>query len=285
MRFSAVISLLVAARGVVGAVSVVEVDLVFPRNDTYAPTKYFPIMFAFQNAEKAELLNPRLSYIIMPWDEFDYEWPRFSPDQDLARVNWSRNDPYLAYQWEPGWKPGRWLLVWTVDWQSCNPDSLASGYSDKALSRHTFTQSRMFTIANSTSPPNKEVDLVAATADTSCVGDFNAVAINVTDETLSSPKYYNWGDRDTCAVTTNSTTATPAHSLNPCAVSLSPAMAASVSANLTFVKCRNLDVPDDIVCLEDDESTAQRLTAFALSGLLAAAGASVFITLRLWSLT
>ena len=43
----------------VGASSgVVEVDLIFPRNETYAPTAYLPIIFAFQNSHLAPFLDP-----------------------------------------------------------------------------------------------------------------------------------------------------------------------------------------------------------------------------------
>jgi hypothetical protein len=284
MRLSAVTSLFAASMGVVSAVSVVEVDLVFPRNDTYAPTKDFPIIFAFQNSKKAELLNPQVSYIVTNWDDFDDSWPRRSVSHDLAYANWSSANPYLSYRWYDGSKPGRWWLSWRVTWQSCNPEGLASGLSSEALSQNSFSWSRMFTIANSTGSPDRMVDLVAATGNTSCLGDLNAVAINVTGETMSSSSSYNWGGRNTCAVTTNFTTTTPGHTVNPCGVSLSSEMAASVSADLTALQCLDPNHPDDLVCPKDDESTAQRPIILALSGLLATAGASAFLVMRPWSL-
>ncbi|PKX91505.1 uncharacterized protein P174DRAFT_239590 [Aspergillus novofumigatus IBT 16806] len=36
----------------------VKVDLVFPCNETYSPAEWFPIVFAVQNLQSAELLNP-----------------------------------------------------------------------------------------------------------------------------------------------------------------------------------------------------------------------------------
>jgi hypothetical protein len=39
----------------------VEVDLIFPRNDTYAPSALFPIVFAFQNAALAPSSTYRLA--------------------------------------------------------------------------------------------------------------------------------------------------------------------------------------------------------------------------------
>ncbi|KAJ0415606.1 hypothetical protein BJY00DRAFT_317660 [Aspergillus carlsbadensis] len=284
MRFSAMASLLAASMGAVSAVSVVEVDLVFPRNDTYAPTKHFPIMFAFQNSNKAELLSPWVSYIVVNWDAFNDSWPDNSVSHHLAHANWSIADPYLSYRWYDGSKPGRWLLNWEVTWHSCNLERRPGDLSSKALSQTSLGGSRMFTIANSTGSPDEMVDLVTATRNTSCPGDLNAVAINVTDETMSSDGSSNWGGHNTCAVTTNSTTTTPAHTVNPCGVSLSSEMAASVSAELTALRCRNAYHPVDLVCPKDDESTAQRPIIFALSGLLATAGASAFLAMRSWSL-
>ncbi|KAL5333854.1 hypothetical protein BJX70DRAFT_45343 [Aspergillus crustosus] len=113
MQFPQRFWVLAASLGVIAnAVSVVEVDLVFPRNETYAPTKDFPIVFAFQNAEKAELLNPKISYTIINWNNFDNSFARFTYPHDLKGVNWSSNNPYLSYLYYDALKPGQWWLTW-----------------------------------------------------------------------------------------------------------------------------------------------------------------------------
>ena len=43
---------------------VLEVDVVFPRNETYAPTDSFPVISAFQNAHLAWYLNMDIRYLI-----------------------------------------------------------------------------------------------------------------------------------------------------------------------------------------------------------------------------
>ncbi|KAK4155344.1 hypothetical protein C8A00DRAFT_13646 [Chaetomidium leptoderma] len=43
---------------IVNAAGVLEVDLVFPRNETYAPPTYMPVIFAFRNPELARHVRP-----------------------------------------------------------------------------------------------------------------------------------------------------------------------------------------------------------------------------------
>ncbi|THC87758.1 hypothetical protein EYZ11_012793 [Aspergillus tanneri] len=60
MHFSLLVGVAVGLGAIVGASGVLEVDLVFPRNETYAPTDYFPVVFALQNAERARYLKSQL---------------------------------------------------------------------------------------------------------------------------------------------------------------------------------------------------------------------------------
>jgi hypothetical protein len=46
------------------AAGVVEIDLVFPRNETYAPTQWMPVVFAVRNTELARYLIPSMSYSV-----------------------------------------------------------------------------------------------------------------------------------------------------------------------------------------------------------------------------
>lgn len=46
----------------------VVVDLVFPRDETYSPTGFLPIVFAFQNPELAPLLGASLDYALWYWN-------------------------------------------------------------------------------------------------------------------------------------------------------------------------------------------------------------------------
>ena len=42
----------------------IEFDVVFPRNDTYAPAAVFPIVFALQNSKDAAAFRPLLSWYL-----------------------------------------------------------------------------------------------------------------------------------------------------------------------------------------------------------------------------
>ncbi|KAL2825511.1 hypothetical protein BDW59DRAFT_179876 [Aspergillus cavernicola] len=260
------------------AVSVVEVDLVFPRNETYSPTEAFPVVWAIQNSAKAQLLNPHVTYRINSWGNSSVRIDRTYPI-DVFEANLSSSDPYLFYRFHEALTPGKWWLTWQVHYQTCDVETLTSHYpfSDAGVFSNTAGWSRMFTISNSTSAPDKEVDLVAATANDSCLDDLNAVVINVTDTTMQSPANLNYADRDTCAVTTNSTSGTPVHTPNPCGVSITPEMAASISANLTYRRCLANDAPD-----ECHENAAQQLIVLAVSGILATIGAAAFTIVHSW---
>ncbi|KAJ5219643.1 hypothetical protein N7468_008847 [Penicillium chermesinum] len=48
---------------IINASNILEVDLIFPRNETYAPAELFPIIFAIQNPERARYLTPELTYV------------------------------------------------------------------------------------------------------------------------------------------------------------------------------------------------------------------------------
>ena len=58
----AILCLATVARAAAG---VVEIDVVFPRNNqTYAPTSHFPIVFAVQNPDLARHLDPFINSFI-----------------------------------------------------------------------------------------------------------------------------------------------------------------------------------------------------------------------------
>jgi hypothetical protein len=264
---------------IVNAISVVEVDLVFPRNETYAPAQVFPIVFAIQNSDQAQLLNPALTYRILKADNRSDNLVPLTAYVHLERENVSTSDPYLTYRFFSGLQPGRWFLAWELEYQTCN---VGAEYLSDALTYNSYKSTRIFTITNSTSTPNKEIDLVAATADNRCPADSNAVAINVTDTTMQTIPSMNWAGRDKCVVTTNSTTATPVHTPNPCGVSISPEVAASIFANFTAQKCNEARPPAWVNCPADGESAAQQLIILAFTGMLAICGAFAFTLVQSW---
>ena len=67
-----------------------KVDVIFPRNDTFAPTPLMPIVFAVQNPAVAQQLNLRLNYRVIPYSRLnattEYERVRLNalPNKDTT---------------------------------------------------------------------------------------------------------------------------------------------------------------------------------------------------------
>jgi hypothetical protein len=93
---------IVTCAKMVGASSgVVEIDLIFPRNETYAPTAGSPIIFAFQNSHLAPFLDPliHIDAQLVQNANGSTQWtPPHSTDLEQLRwANFTNNDTYFAY--------------------------------------------------------------------------------------------------------------------------------------------------------------------------------------------
>jgi hypothetical protein len=249
------------------------VDLVFPRNETYSPADWFPVVFAVQNPQSAELLNLRISYDIRKDNNRNNQTTLI---HDLRWANWSSSaDPYLAYQYIRTLNTtGNWSVVWRLRWQSCDVEALANRDKkvlptdhDGGVFEHYYSWEQYFTIDDS---PLKKVDLVAATANSTCPKDMNAIAINVTDITMQSPPGLNAAGRDTCVVTVNSTATrtTP----DPCRVAINEDTAASMAAAHQKRLCNPLLYPNPPEDCPAEKNGAQKLTGFGVPCFLAAFG-------------
>lgn len=75
----------------------VEVDLVFPHNETYATSDLMPLAFGIQNPQLVIWLNPSLEVFIWRWDG-DRVLQGDSFFMGLDRMQQEiRPDPYLLY--------------------------------------------------------------------------------------------------------------------------------------------------------------------------------------------
>ncbi|KAL2132723.1 hypothetical protein VTI74DRAFT_3433 [Chaetomium olivicolor] len=169
-----------ACLGAVNAAGMLEIDVVFPRsNETYAPTEYFPIVFALQNAKLARHLEPIIYSFVRNGSDLE----TFGDGRhDLTYANYS-SEPYFVYHHENITTEGPYELFTTAVWQSCNKsgDQVSILGNDINFSIH-------FTIKRG----GQEVDLVAATANDKTCSAENGVAINVTDETYEVPPPPYW---------------------------------------------------------------------------------------------
>ncbi|OBT61058.1 hypothetical protein VE03_09149 [Pseudogymnoascus sp. 23342-1-I1] len=243
----------------VAAANGLEVDLIFPRNESYAPMTWFPIVFAFQNSTRARLLRPSFAYRVV---NMDYTNGPEAMDfyRNLQYENLSTHDPYFQYDHFERLltKEGRWRLTAELTWSGC--DLMNISY-----------WSLYFTTNNSA----PKVDLVAATNSKTCPAELG-VAINVTDETKPLSLRESWGSGlDSCAVVGNATSIT----VDPCRVKIDSAIVASMSASLQADLCKREFPPAN--CSNDDASAAHQqaiigIPAVGISCLVAAFGALGF---------
>ncbi|KAL4882957.1 hypothetical protein BJY04DRAFT_226774 [Aspergillus karnatakaensis] len=231
--------LLVSLWAVVDASDLLEVDLVFPLNQTYAPTEWFPVVIGFQNPQLAPLVDLSISFSIRNWDNSSdiIHWPT-----DIDWTNDTRHDPHIFYAYFPQFRiPGRWWLTWHAHWKSCSEQSTPVGHRWVELATNSSGWSTMFTIEEGW----EQVDLVAATSNTSCPDEF-AVPIDLTGKTFRVPTGEQWNSDGDCAEVVPSATSTP----DPCRIDITPAMVESMEAFWHARVCRAINPPDD--CPEDD---------------------------------
>ncbi|KAE8152019.1 hypothetical protein BDV25DRAFT_128314 [Aspergillus avenaceus] len=270
MHFPSMRWLLVTCVGaIIGTTTatILEVDVVFPRNETYAPNFWFPIVFAFQNAKSAELLNFYITFDIWNWHKNLGESYGYS--HELKWANWSSHEPYFEYRFvDHLMREGHWRLQWTVSWQSCNEIAPPGNLGQKMIENDTTWYVNFAT--NNSAPA---VDLVAATANkTTCARELGH-AINVTDRTMDSDLSANWARRWTCAVVASST---PTPTPDPCRVTIDSANAASMTASWNAKLCKGLNPPPDC---PKKRSASQQLRVVGTSCVLAASGALGFLLL------
>jgi len=198
--------------------AIVEVDLIFPRNDTYAPTPLMPVVFAIQNPQIAVPLDLTLEWTVIPipvdssnksgGDGFTY----------YGTQN-SSNNPYFGWSslYNITTSEGTWVFDWTLSAVNCTQ-----------FPRDTYFEGTpiIFTIKNGAKMP----DLIPTTGNDTCTG-MEGFAFNVTE--FSTPPVIG-GSPSTCAVVA-STSPTPTP--NPCAAQLNATGASSISAALTRSFC------------------------------------------------
>ncbi|KAH8731880.1 hypothetical protein GQ44DRAFT_722049 [Phaeosphaeriaceae sp. PMI808] len=229
------------------ATGVVEVDLVFPRNETYAPTDVFPVVLAFQNAHLAPYLAPALTAKISKADNSsDYIRLR---SYDLRLAAFTTHEPYYEVRYTPFQQEGQYMLTWEFGWASCT--NLTLGYTEGKYYGPPYIYnwtSRWvyFTIQNSGRP----VDLVAATSDDTC-SEISAVAIDIAttlpNRVATRPDYATGSE---CA-STAFTTPTP----TPCKAKIGSAAASSISSSVSHDRCIQTGSPQDSC----SKSTASQL--------------------------
>jgi hypothetical protein len=261
--------LLACLWAVVDAAGVLEIDLLFPRNETYAPHTRFPVIFALRNPHLAQHLRPEINWVILNASRSDPTSVRLADGKHrFFWTNETTQEPYFLYHF-PNLRSheGPVHLGWWANWISCNLSSSEPAF--EVGETELLTLNIDFTVKSG----GQSVDLVAATArndEETCAQP--GVAINVTDETRWVPDdpldIHDYGD-ETCAVLASSS---PTPTANPCHVEITSAAAESIWASLAADWCLYKPANDtSFDCAK--YNAAERLTVAGVACLAAAFGA------------
>ncbi|KAI6090037.1 hypothetical protein F4821DRAFT_230487 [Hypoxylon rubiginosum] len=226
-----------AAQSPIEFPATVDVELIFPRNDTYAPANIVPIVFAIRNSQLAAPLD--LSFDWNLWNLDNLSAPGAGGLFDLTNVNFSNvSDPYFAYEYvtELNVTEARWSLVWSMGSGNCSRPDGATGDDKTASSLSFYNRDRnvRFTTRNGAQQPDLAA---AATTDADACTD-NYFTFNVTG-VLDTPLGAKYDGRETCAVLApTNMSATPTEKL--CGFGADASAVSSILAGITATACSSL---------------------------------------------
>lgn len=293
------------------ASNIIEIDVVFPRNATYRPSKTFPIVLAIRNGQLAKNLN--LSIGTETWkgpgvrENILYGLPDFDLEDVWTKAEASGDKPYLIQGYANLDTEGQHGFLAWLRWAECNENIGTSPESDwGSMTRANYPMlwndtmtgfGVVFTLANDA----PELDLVAATSDERvCLAQPDAqpgVTIALTGQTREYPAFdFNGGRTEipagTCQVlpdvsktngmivVRNMTTvrSTPSPTAKPCRVSIDSAAATSMAAAKASddaaaleARCKGMVAPPPAWNCPPKENRAVRPLAVAMVASLAVA--------------
>ena len=213
-------ALLACVAAVHAASGLVEVDLMFPQNDAYAPTPILPVVWAFRGADGlAAYLHPTLEYSFYPYGNFSNDLHNSWGFFELTWANFTSSDPFIVYgeALESLNTEGIWTLDWGLKTYSCS----ASG------DRNVTVKSNGGRVTFTTKNGAKKPDVAATTPRDTCQGD--GFAFDITSTRDSKNDFENGKP---CAVLAD-TTPTP----SACGIKIEASAASSISADLTQRAC------------------------------------------------
>ena len=193
--------------------AIVEVDMIFPRNETYAPGPFMPVVFAIQNSAIAAPLD-----IYITWSVYQLDGNASSSGVlDLRDANFTRADPFFVFglaQRVNGTK-GHWAATWDFGFQNCSMRTQA-GKNYTTISQNLAYSSIEFTTKPDAPAPN----LVQSPE--ACVGS-KGVVINIA-ETLPVSSLSTNDGHDSCHVLASP----PSVTGNSCSVTVNETTAVSI---------------------------------------------------------
>lgn len=232
-----------------------EVDLLFPRNETYAPSWLMPVVFAIQSPSLAVPLSASIQ-----WNMWEGNNTRslgsvggggFDVAGDVTTATSTPKNPYLLSSAVNtiSYPDGVWTLAWYVQYNICGSP----------------THSENFTTVFTVSKSGKAIDLQAATSSDVC-GAAEAQAFNITSSSGG------------CGMLG------PSSTTNPCAATIDSAAASSLSALARATGSICTSYSSNLTCLNPSPPPGQpsaanpRVTAASiLLTMLAALGALIHL--------
>ncbi|KAK4038346.1 hypothetical protein C8A01DRAFT_17577 [Parachaetomium inaequale] len=201
----------------------VEFDLVFPRNDTYAPAPVFPVVFAVQNLPEAAVS----SSLYLDWYLTRAQGEYLETGRvDFDRVNASSN-PYFVVGWTGKINSTESADTYTLLWSFRHPNcSLGMFGSATDFDSSEYQDFITFTVAAGGKQPD-----FAADRDTCPTRHATFEQTGTLPAAGTTWNNYN-SARDVCGVL--ATSPPPA---NPCAAKINDAAASSILAELTTSAC------------------------------------------------
>ncbi|KAI1206520.1 uncharacterized protein F4807DRAFT_463463 [Annulohypoxylon truncatum] len=216
----------------------VEVHLVFPRNDTYAPSELTPIVFAIYNSELAGPLDLNFDYNI--WQLSHLNGTSDGGFIQLTNVNFTNaSDPYYAYTTTNVFNTteGEWSIVWDLSSGNCSNSTSIDESTSSGLTYYNRVSYSQFTTKNGAKQP--DLNSVTTADDQTCANIVDRYfTFNVTGTLPTNPDKLD--GRATCAVI-----APPFQTAPTATTSCPPTMAASavssISAAITAIECKGLN--------------------------------------------
>ncbi|KAK7923719.1 hypothetical protein PG985_007790 [Apiospora marii] len=185
----------------------VEVDLIFPQNETYAPTEVFPFVFACKSKANPEIVLSTL---------------------DLSDTIFNASDITFVYGYKLNFTSGLGVGPWHVrmTWET-----MAGNCSDHGLAfggGYVQPGGVEFTIQKG----GRQPDLVAATSDKESCKNIPHAGFNITGTQFRRPQPTR--PHDSCAVFSD---VQPRPEGDPCKVQVSPSAASSIVAAIRSSEC------------------------------------------------
>lgn len=220
-----------------------EIDLVFPRNDTFEPMQLMPIVFAVKNNPAFQQISPSMTYRVGLLHRGKGKNSTFLPLQPLSTDNLVDNKTEtqfvhfgIANQFNT---ENTWEFGWSMSWSNCSTSDNGTDY-DNAHTRndvdgfHERSYDVYQSIIFTTKKGGRQANLTTLTTDEDC-GKTPAFAFDVI-QTLTIPTETFPGQSDDgapkCALL-----ASPAPIPSPCKASVAPEAASSISSSLISHEC------------------------------------------------